>query len=154
LCDLGDFKRGIDTLQHAIELNPSNAQAQVAMGAALALNGGLDDGIQRLRYGMKISPRDRRLGFWGWLLGCFLLRADRVDDALTEARASCRADPRLHLSHVLQAACLDRLGATDDAAAALSAARRCRSELSLDEVTKTHGRRIGARLALLWERAG
>lgn len=154
LCDLGHFKRGIDTLQHALELNPSNAQAHVAMGAALALNGKLDEGIERMRYGMKISPRDRRLGFWAWLLGCFLLRAGRVDEALAEARLSCRADPRFHLPHVLQAAILESLGATDDAVAALSAARQCYNQLSLDEVALTHGRRISARLALLWDRAG
>lgn len=154
LCDLGHFKRGIDTLQHALELNPSNAQAHVAMGAALALNGKLGEGIEQLRYGMTISPRDRRLGFWAWLLGCFLLRADRVDEALAQARSSCRADPRFHLPHVLQAAILDSRGATDDAVSALSAARQCRGELSLDEVTKTHGRRIGARLGLLWDRTG
>jgi TolB-like protein len=153
LCDLGHFKRGIDILQHALELNPSNAQAHVALGAALALDGKLDAGIERMRHGMKISPRDRRLCFWAWLLGCFLLRADRVDEALAQTRLSCRADPRFHLAHVLQAACLDLLGATEDAAAALGAARQCRNQLSLDEVTLTHGRRISARLALLWDRA-
>jgi tetratricopeptide (TPR) repeat protein len=101
LCDLGHYKRGIDTLQHALELNPSNAQAHVAMGAALAMNRKFDEGVERMRYGMKISPRDRRLGFWGWLLGRFLLRADRVDEALVEAWLSCRADPHFHLAHVL-----------------------------------------------------
>jgi len=103
---------------------------------------------------MKISPRDRRLGFWAWLLGCFLLRAGRVDEALAQARSSCRADPRFHLPHLLQAAILDSLGATDEAVAALSAARQRRSQLSPDEVTLTHGRRISARLSLLWDRAG
>ena len=153
LCDLGHHQQGIDTLQRALELNPSNAQAHVAMGAALAMTQRFDEGIERMRYGMKISPRDRRLGFWGWLLGCFLLRTDRVDEALAEARLSCRADPRFHLPHVLQAASLDRLGAVDDAVAALSAARLRRSQLSLHEVTLTHGRRVSARLALLWDRA-
>lgn len=152
LCDLGDYARGIDTLQRALELNPSNAQAHVAMGAALATNHHFDAGIERMRFGMKISPRDRRLGFWGWLLGCFLLRADRVEEALAEARASCRADPRFHLPHVLQAACLQRMGAPDEAVAALGAARQRRSQLSLTEVTQTHGRRVSTRLALLWDR--
>ncbi|KRC11972.1 hypothetical protein ASE11_00340 [Hydrogenophaga sp. Root209] len=151
LCDLGHYKRGIDTLQHALELNPSNAQAHVAMGAALAMNRKFDEGVERMRYGMKISPRDRRLGFWGWLLGRFLLRADRVDEALVEARRSCRVDPRFHLPHLLQAAALDRLGAPTDAVNALRAARQRRSQLSLDEVTLTHGRRIGERIALLWD---
>jgi TolB-like protein len=154
LCDLGHYKRGIDTLQQALELNPSNAQAHVAMGAALAMNRKFDEGVERMRYGMKISPRDRRLGFWGWLLGRFLLRAERVEEALVEARLSCRADPRFHLAHVLQAATLDRLGATGEAIAALRTARQHRPPLTLEEVTLTHGRRISERLAVLWDRAG
>lgn len=153
LCDLGQFQPGMAALQRALDLNPSNAQAHVAMGAALVLNGQLSEGIRQLREGMRISPQDRRQGFWRWLLGCFLLRADRIEDALAEAEASCRADPRFHLAHVLQAACHDRLGATEDAAAALRSALRCRSDLTLDEVTKTHGRRISSRLALLWDRS-
>jgi hypothetical protein len=43
-----------------------NAQAQVALGAALALSGDLDGGIARMKQGIKLSPRDRRLAFWGW----------------------------------------------------------------------------------------
>lgn len=153
LCDLGDLRRGIDAIGRALELDPSNAQAHVAMGAALVLDGKLEQGIERLRAGMAISPRDRRLGFWSWLLGCFLLRADRIDEALEQARASSRADPKFHLAHVLQAACLDLLGDTDGAISALREARRRRGALSSDELTRTHGRRIAARLAALWDRA-
>ena len=114
---------------------------------------GVEEGIRRLREGMQISPRDRRLGFWGWLLGCFLLRLERVDEALAEARGSSRVDPRFHLAHVLQAACLDRQGAADAALAALASARRSRPEMCLDEVAKTHGRRISGSLGRLWDRA-
>ena len=38
----------------------------------MALQGAWEDGIARLRHGMRISPRDRRLGFWGWALSQFL----------------------------------------------------------------------------------
>lgn len=152
LCDLGNFGRGLDTLQHALELNPSNAQAHVALGAAMALNDRLAEGIERMRYGMTSSPRDRRLGFWGWALAGFLLRADRVDEALAAVRAACRADPRFHLPQVLLAAILDRQGQGDDAVAALKAARRLRPKLSLEEITRAHGRRLGAHLGSFWER--
>ena len=58
-------------------MDPSNAQAEVALGAALALLGDRDAGIARMRHGIKLSPRDRMLGFWGWALGLFLLHANR-----------------------------------------------------------------------------
>ena len=37
ISDLGDTLRGAEILQQAVEIDPSNAQAQVALGAALAL---------------------------------------------------------------------------------------------------------------------
>ena len=55
---------------------------------------------------------------------------------------------------MLQAASLERLGSTDDAVAALRAARQRRLQFTLGEVAQPHGHRVRARLALLWERAG
>src|ERR1700676_4763984 len=81
---------------------PSNAQAQVALGAALALSGDLDGGIARMKQGIKLSPRDRRLAFWGWALGGFLMRAKRPAEALEEAKLAARRDPRLFLPPVLE----------------------------------------------------
>jgi TolB-like protein len=154
LCDLGQKDRGLDMIRQALELDPSNAQAHVGLGAALAMTGQFEAGIGQMQFGMRISPRDRRLGFWGWALGSFLLRADRAEDALAEAQASGRRDPRLHLAQVLQAAALARLGRHPEAVAALSVARRLRPQLTPGEVAVAHGRRAGEALAPLWDRAG
>lgn len=150
LCDLGLHERGIEILDQALELDPSNAQAHVALGAALALTGKFEAGIEKMRFGMKISPRDRRLGFWGWVLGLFLLRADLLDEALAEARMSSRRDSKFHLARVLEAAVLDRQGHLAEAGAALVIARQLCPPLTLNEIALTHGRRVGGRLALLW----
>ncbi len=126
LSDLGQRDRGMEILHRALDIDPSNAQAHVALGTTLGLEGRIDEGIERMRYGMRISPRDRRLGFWGWALGCLLLRGKRADEALQEARSSAGRDPRLHLSRVLEAAALQQLGRGAEARAALAAARRIR----------------------------
>lgn len=151
LCDLGHLERGIEILRQALQIDPSNAQAHVALGTALALMGQFETGIEKMRFGMKISPRDRRLGFWGWALGMFLLRANRIDEALAEARIASRHDSTLYLSHVLEAAALDRLEHLAEARAALAVARQIRKQLTLSEVTLTHGRHVGERMALLWD---
>jgi TolB-like protein/Flp pilus assembly protein TadD len=151
LCDLGYLDRGLEILQQSLEIDPSNAQAHVALGTALNLMGQFETGIEKMRFGMKISPRDRRLGFWGWALGIFLLKADRVDEALVEARTASRRDSKLYLTRVLEAAALDRLGHLADARAALAVARQLRRQLTLREVTLTHGRNVGERMTLLWE---
>ncbi|MBV8439694.1 MAG: hypothetical protein JO312_03855, partial [Hyphomicrobiales bacterium] len=123
LSDLGHRRRGADILRQASEMDPSNAQAEVAFGAALAMLGDHDAGIGHMRLGIKISPRDRRLGYWGWVLGMFLLRANRAGEALEEARIAARRDPRLHLPLILEAVAQATLGRTELARAALMSAR-------------------------------
>ena len=150
LSDLGHRKRGIDILRQASEMDPSNAQAEVALGAALAMLGDRDAGIEHMRLGIKISPRDRRLGFWGWVLGGFLLRANRAEEALEEARIAARRDPRLHLALILESAAQATLGRTELARAALMSARRIRPKLTQREMEISHGRRASKILEGLW----
>jgi adenylate cyclase len=156
MVDLGHYARGLEIIQRAIDIDPSNAQAHVALGGALAQSDQLALGIDRMRFGMQISPRDRRLGFWGWVLGLFLSAADRPEDALQEARKAIRHDSKLYLAHILEAAMLATLSRTDEARLALSRARRLRPSLTLDEIRLTeirltHGYRSERVLRPLWE---
>ncbi|MBV8105398.1 MAG: hypothetical protein JO223_12395 [Hyphomicrobiales bacterium] len=151
LSDLGHRRRGADILRQASEMDPSNAQAEVAFGAALAMLGDHDAGIGHMRLGIKISPRDRRLGYWGWVLGMFLLRANRAGEALEEARIAARRDPRLHLPLILEAAAQATLGRTELARAALTSARRIRPKLTRREIEISHGRRAAKVLAGVWD---
>lgn len=149
-CDLGDLERGVEILQQALLIDPSNAQAHVALGASLGLGGKWDVGISRMRHGMRISPRDRRLGFWGWALALFLLRANKPEEAHAEACASAGRDVKLHLPRIVEAASLRSLGRADEAGVALMAARRLRSSLTMAEIEHSHGRRVAELLTPLW----
>jgi adenylate cyclase len=151
LADLGFHDRGAEILERAVEIDPSNAQAHVALGATNVRLGRVEAGIARMRYGMRISPRDRRLGFWSWAVGGFLLRAGRAEDALLEARAATSRDPKLHLARILEAAALQSLGRDDEARVALGVARKLRAVLTLEEVARVYGRRVAKKLSLLWE---
>jgi adenylate cyclase len=148
--DIGQRERGMEILERAVTMNPSNAQAHVAMGATLALMGDREAGIARMQHGMRISPRDRGLGFWGWAVGAFELRAGRIDEALQEARASAGRDPKLFLSRILEAACLVALSREAEAGRALAAARKLRPQLTLTEIAVSHGKRVAGSLAPLW----
>jgi adenylate cyclase len=150
ISNVGDHKRGAEILRQACEMDPSNAQSQVALGAALALLGDLDEGIARMRHGIRLSPRDRRLGFWGWALGDFLLWAKHVEEALEQARIAARRDPHLHLPLILEAAAQAALGRTVLARAALMSARRIRPKLTLREIEITHGANAARILADAW----
>jgi tetratricopeptide (TPR) repeat protein len=151
ISDLGQKERGIEILKQAIDIDPSNAQAHVALGAALALARDLDEGICRMRHGIRLSPRDHRLAFWGWVLGNFLLLGKRPLEAIEEARIAARRDPRLHLPLILEALALATTGQTDRAASALKAAKRLRPKLTLQEIERSHGRRAAQVLAGIWD---
>jgi adenylate cyclase len=152
LADLGHVPRGIEILEQAIEIDPSNAQAHVALGAALATTGAStrDEGIAKLRHALRLSPHDRRLGFWGWVLSSCLLAAGRAQEALDEARTAARRDPKFHLARVAEAIVLLRLQRPAAAAAALAAARKLRPSLTIDELSRVQGRRAAHALRILW----
>ena len=101
---------------------------------------------------MKISPKDRRLGFWGWALGLSLPRSNLLDAALAEARTSIWRDPRFRHARVLEAVVLDRQGHTVEAGAALAMAHHLCMQLTLSQITLIHGRKVGERMCLLWGR--
>lgn len=151
IADLGYGERGVEILRQAVEIDPSNAQAEVALGAALGMMGDLDAGILRMRHGIRLSPRDRRLGFWGWALAEFLLRANRPEEALEEARLAARRDPRLHLPPILEAVVQAALGRAELARGALMSARRLRPNLTLREIERSHGRRAAKILSDVWD---
>lgn len=151
LSDLGFHERAIEMLRDALDIDPSNAQASVALGAALVQSGRLDDGIGLMRFGMRISPRDRRLAFWGWGLAVHLLRAERASEALSETRIAQGRDPRFYLARIVEAGAQARLGRSDEAVAPLKRARELRPNLTLDEILRTHGQQVANQLAALWD---
>ena len=151
LCDVGQLERGVELLREALAIDPSNAQARVALGAGLVMQGRVDEGVSEMRLGMRTSPRDRRLAFWGWQLSCFLLAGDRPEEALAQARSAESRDPRLYLARVAEAGALARLGRSDETAEPLQRARQLRPQLTLEEIIRSHGERVGADLGPHWQ---
>jgi adenylate cyclase len=150
LAELGDVPRGTEILERAIANDPSNAQAWVALGTSLCfLEKGGDVGLQKLRHGMRLSPRDHRLGFWGTFYALALARRRRLAEAHEEVRAACRRDPQFYVARIVLALTAAGLGSKEEAIAALHEARRLRPRLSLDEIQLLVGRGA-ALLAPLW----
>ena len=150
LAELGDVQRGSEILERAIEYDPSNAQAWVALGTSLCfLEKRGDVGLEKLRQGMRLSPRDHRLGFWGTFYALALARHRRLAEAYEEARVACRRDPQFYVARIVLALTAVGLGRKDEASAALREAKRLRPRLSLEEIQRLVGR--GATLlAPLW----
>jgi len=150
LADLGDVQRGSEILERAIENDPSNAQAWVALGASQCYREHMGDvGLEKLRHGMRLSPRDHRLGFWGTFYALALARHQRLTEAQEEAQAACRRDPQFYVARVVLALIAAGLGKREAAIAALREAQRRRPRLSLEEIKLLVGRGA-ALLAPLW----
>jgi TolB-like protein len=150
LADIGDGERGFELLQQAVELDPSNAQAHIALGAALIRLGRFDDGIKRMQFGMRSSPKDFRLTFWNMILANAFGQAGRLDEALATAAAASRRDGRLYGARVVSAWMLARLNRLEEARNALSEARRIRPTLSLDEIQRFFGHDTAQDLMPVW----
>jgi len=134
LAELGDVQRGSDLLERAIENDPSNAQAWVALGTSLCFLEKLGDvGLEKLRRGMRLSPRDHRLGFWGTFYALALARQSRLTEAHEEVRAACHRDPQFYVARIVLAFTAAGLGRREEAVAALREAKRLRPRLSLEE---------------------
>ena len=135
LADMGDLHRGIGMLRRAVELDPSNAQAVAALGAAL-LHAGAEEGVEFMRQGLRISPRDNRASAWGALLARGLLNLGRVDEAIDTATIACRCDDKIFLPRVVLALAHISTGDQDLARKALGDAKRIRPSLSLDDISR------------------
>jgi adenylate cyclase len=151
ISDLGNKIRGIELLDKAIEQDPSNAQAWVALGAALLANHQPELAIERLEHGLRISPRDNRLGVWGSIYALALGFVDRLEEGIEQARLACRRDDRLHNPRVVLAALLIANGRLEEAASALGEARRIRPELSIPEARGIVGGRYAKTLQEIWD---
>ena len=151
LAELGDVQRGSEILERAIENDPSNAQAWVALGTSLCFLQNMGDlGLEKLRHGLRLSPRDHRLGFWGTFYALALARHHRLAEAHEEARAACRRDPEFYAARIVMAFAAAGLGRKEEATAALREAGRLRPRLSLEEIQIILGRRGATLLGELW----
>ena len=135
LADMGHHQRGIGMLRRSVELDPSNAQAWAALGAAL-LQTGDEEGLGIMREGIRLSPRDNRLAAWGALLARGLLNFQRIDEATEVAEAACRCDDKIFLPRIILAIARYLQNDLQGAKAALEDARRIRPKLSTDEITR------------------
>ncbi len=135
LVDMGEDKRGIEMIRRAIELDPSNAQAHAALGAVM-LRFGQAEGIEIIRHGLRISPKDNRQATWGALLARGLLSLGKVSEAIEAASQACRCDDKIFLPRLVLAVAQNTAKNVDAARIALNDARRIRPQLAIADIAR------------------
>ncbi len=141
LADLGHVARGIGILERAIDSDPSNAQAWVALGAAMIRGGKVRKGVEMLRHGMRLSPLDNRLAYWGTNLAYTLYRLHKKEEALEEARQACRRDDKNYMARVVLGLIALESGLESEARASIADALRIRPDLKGSDVAQLLGRK-------------
>lgn len=145
LADIGHTRRALELLKQAVEYNPSNAQAWAALGVAQIRGRHIREGVESLRHGIRISPLDTRLAYWGTILANALFRLGESKQALEEAQLACRRHDKFSNSRVVLAMILHSQDRQQEAIAAIDEAKRLTPDLSADNVKGLIGRR-GAKI--------
>ena len=108
----------------AIELNPSNAAARMALGNRLDLIGRTSEGVQQMSYALELNPRDpRRFTYMGFLARAHIA-LEEFAVALEWARKAVQLRPDLPELHFRLAICLAHVDRAEQAEAALGECER------------------------------
>ena len=153
LQDVGTTGRGLELLERAIELNPSNSQAWGSLGANHLMARRYEDAIEKLEYSIRISPRDPHRAFFGSLLAIALSRVGRIEEGINQARAACRYDSGLPNARVALAALLVQADRPEEASAAVKEALHSHPHLTHAEAGVMVGKRLGEALRSVWPAA-
>lgn len=147
--DVGQTSRGIPLLKRAIDLNPNNAQAHAALGAAYLQDKDFALAVEGLTHGIEISPLDARLAVWFALLAIVRLHLGQLEQALSAAESGCQADRKNFMPRVVIAGVHLQLEDERNAREALEDAVRVKPDLSQDEMEHLVGAEIGRALESL-----
>jgi adenylate cyclase len=141
LSDVGQVERGMRILQRAIDADPSNPQAWVAMGTSLLRSGKAKKGVEYLQHGMRISPLDNRLSFWGTSLAYAMFRLRQYSEAENEAQRACQRDDGNYMAKVVLALIYAQSNRVSEAQKTIKDALKRRPELKCTDVQALIGRR-------------
>src|SRR5262249_29095589 len=86
-------KNALRMFERSLELNPSHAPSYAQLGRALVLLGRPDEGLQHIRYAMRLSPRDPTLPYWLFFAGQAELERGDYGEAIGYAERAHALNP-------------------------------------------------------------
>ena len=116
--------QAVAEIRQAVECNPSNAFAYVALGNVLDVYGDPEQGIPLIEIGLKLNPLEPKRPFaMTWLGGAFL-NARRYEEALTALQRALSKQTDYALTHLFIAISLTYLGRLAEARTSLQNCER------------------------------
>jgi tetratricopeptide (TPR) repeat protein len=116
----GRLADAIDSLERAIERNPSHASSYAHLGFILSRMGRAAEGLEHIRYAKRLSPRDPILSFWLNYEGAAELELARDTEAIEHFRQAIALYPRYALAWAGLAAAYALSGSIDEAKSAVA----------------------------------
>ncbi|MGH6767501.1 MAG: tetratricopeptide repeat protein [Xanthobacteraceae bacterium] len=147
----GRKKEAIEAFERAIAINPSHASSYANMGFVLALMGRAADGLEHIRYAMRLSPKDPILSHWHYYAGRAELELERYDIAIEHFRQSQSLQPTYQSSYAGLAAAQALSGNLDAARATLAGLQKFAPQLSRDRLLARFGADRGERRSRMVE---
>ena len=116
----------ISETELAIELNPSNAAARMALGNRLDLIGRTEEGVAQMEQSLQLNPRDPLNSNYMGFLSRALVTLRKFETACRWAQEAVRLRPDQPDLHFRHAVCLGHLDRVEEARAALDACEQLR----------------------------
>jgi adenylate cyclase len=110
----------------AMQLNPSNVYACLALGNRLDITGNPGEGIPLMEKSLRLNPRDPHNPIYFVALGRAHINQRKYDLALAQLREAIRRRPDLPHAYHVMAICLGHLGRIEEARAAAETCERIR----------------------------
>ena len=122
------WQEAIPEYETALTLDRNSVGALSGLGFCKLYAGSIDEVIPLEEQAIRLSPRDRDIGFWYYLIGMVHLLQSHTDQAIVWLEKACSAIPAIAAFRTGLASAYALKGETERAAAELAEARRLSSD--------------------------
>jgi DNA-binding SARP family transcriptional activator/TolB-like protein len=132
----GDYRGAHELLAKAVALNPSFAAAYAEIGQLVGLLGKPDEGMENIRYAMRLSPRDPALTLWDLYAGQLTLEQGKVQEAIDWLERAVALSPKIAIYRVFLAAAYADSGNAAAAAGQVAEVRKLAPWLTAESIVR------------------
>ena len=130
----GRTDEAIGWLERELKINPSQAGAYAQLGRTFAASGRTEEGLERILYAMRLSPRDTAMPTWLAFAGSAELELKHYDRAISYLERSLALGPAQDRVRLLLAAAHALAGHGESAQSLLRQAQAAQPKLSRDKL--------------------
>ena len=129
-----DFDRALQLAEQAVDMNPSNAQSHIHLGASYSSLGRYHEALDHFHEARRISPRDRNASYWDCAESYARFGLGQFEDVARIAGASARKPGTWAWTRFILAVALVRLQRLDEAREQIRHVRQDNPTLTFERI--------------------